>query len=93
MVVAANLGWPRIGPKRELKKALEAFWAGKSPEKDLLEEARALIKQFDVPAKGAKIVFKQVNLENASPADMVKSIKEMIGGRSGPSKRAAAPTS
>jgi 5-methyltetrahydropteroyltriglutamate--homocysteine methyltransferase len=45
MVVAANLGWPRIGPKRELKKALEAFWAGRLSEKDLLEEARGLRKR------------------------------------------------
>ena len=24
------LGYPRIGPRRELKKALEAFWAGRT---------------------------------------------------------------
>jgi 5-methyltetrahydropteroyltriglutamate--homocysteine methyltransferase len=45
MVVAASLGWPRIGPKRELKKALESFWAGRSSEKDLLDEARGLRKR------------------------------------------------
>jgi hypothetical protein len=27
-VVAANLGFPRIGLRRELKVALEGFWAG-----------------------------------------------------------------
>ncbi|MCG2801243.1 MAG: 5-methyltetrahydropteroyltriglutamate--homocysteine S-methyltransferase [Cellulomonas sp.] len=27
---ASVLGYPRIGPRRELKKALEAFWAGKA---------------------------------------------------------------
>ena len=24
------LGYPRIGPRRELKKALESFWAGRA---------------------------------------------------------------
>ena len=34
------LGYPRIGEKRELKKANEAFWAGKISESDLLKEAQ-----------------------------------------------------
>jgi 5-methyltetrahydropteroyltriglutamate--homocysteine methyltransferase len=36
------LGTPRIGPRRELKLALERFWSGKSDEKALLETAAAL---------------------------------------------------
>ncbi|MCH8152589.1 MAG: 5-methyltetrahydropteroyltriglutamate--homocysteine S-methyltransferase [Planctomycetes bacterium] len=28
MPAASNLGFPRIGPKRELKKALESYWSG-----------------------------------------------------------------
>jgi 5-methyltetrahydropteroyltriglutamate--homocysteine methyltransferase len=42
MTIAANLGYPRIGPRRELKTALEAFWAGRIPESELLDTARAL---------------------------------------------------
>ncbi len=38
----ATLGTPRIGPRRELKMALESFWAGKSSEADLLQTAAAL---------------------------------------------------
>ncbi|MBS7738144.1 MULTISPECIES: 5-methyltetrahydropteroyltriglutamate--homocysteine S-methyltransferase [unclassified Chelatococcus] len=38
----ATLGTPRIGPRRELKIALESFWSGKSDEKALLEAASAL---------------------------------------------------
>lgn len=34
-----NLGYPRIGNKRELKKACESFWAGKTTKADLLETA------------------------------------------------------
>nr|WP_047169289.1 5-methyltetrahydropteroyltriglutamate--homocysteine S-methyltransferase [Sphingomonas sp. Y57] len=41
-VIAANLGFPRIGPRRELKSALEAYWAGKIDQARLLETARAL---------------------------------------------------
>ncbi|ANN16878.1 5-methyltetrahydropteroyltriglutamate--homocysteine S-methyltransferase [Amycolatopsis orientalis] len=36
------LGYPRIGPDRELKRALERYWAGKIDEAALLETGRAL---------------------------------------------------
>ena len=39
MPIATNLGFPRIGPKRELKWALESFWSGKTDQKALLEVA------------------------------------------------------
>ena len=45
MVQATNLGYPRIGRSRELKKALEQFWAGKIGEDALLEQAASLRKQ------------------------------------------------
>ncbi|WNJ93151.1 5-methyltetrahydropteroyltriglutamate--homocysteine S-methyltransferase [Bosea sp. 685] len=38
----ATLGTPRIGPRRELKLALESFWSGKSDETALLETSAAL---------------------------------------------------
>jgi 5-methyltetrahydropteroyltriglutamate--homocysteine methyltransferase len=38
----ATLGTPRIGPRRELKIALERFWSGKSDEKTLVETAAGL---------------------------------------------------
>ena len=38
----ATLGTPRIGPRRELKTALERFWSGESSEQALLETAAAL---------------------------------------------------
>ncbi|MGK6354331.1 5-methyltetrahydropteroyltriglutamate--homocysteine S-methyltransferase [Sphingomonas sp. DT-207] len=41
-VTVATLGFPRIGPRRELKFALEKFWSGKSSEADLLETAAGL---------------------------------------------------
>jgi 5-methyltetrahydropteroyltriglutamate--homocysteine methyltransferase len=36
------LGYPRIGPNRELKRALESYWASRSSESDLREVARKL---------------------------------------------------
>lgn len=37
MVLTNNLGYPRIGAQRELKKANEAFWAGKISRRGLLD--------------------------------------------------------
>lgn len=39
-MLATNLGFPRVGAKRELKKALESFWAGDLSENDMLKAAR-----------------------------------------------------
>jgi len=41
-ISVASLGTPRIGPRRELKVALENFWAGKSDAATLQETAAAL---------------------------------------------------
>lgn len=40
MVLATNLGFPRIGVKRELKKATEAYWKKEIPQSDLQQVAR-----------------------------------------------------
>src|SRR4051794_20413951 len=37
-----NLGFPRIGAKRELKRALESFWSKKIGKAQLLEAARTI---------------------------------------------------
>ena len=36
------LGYPRVGPRRELKKAIESFWAGKTTAADVETAAAAL---------------------------------------------------
>jgi 5-methyltetrahydropteroyltriglutamate--homocysteine methyltransferase len=41
-VIVSTLGFPRIGPRRELKTALERFWSGKADAAALLEGACAL---------------------------------------------------
>ncbi len=42
MAIAANLGFPRIGARRELKRAVEDYWAGRIDEAALHEKARGL---------------------------------------------------
>ena len=42
MAIACNLGYPRIGPQRELKKATEAYWAGKTSREELEAVGRDL---------------------------------------------------
>ncbi len=39
VALATNLGFPRIGPRRELKASLEAYWAGKTSGADLQTSA------------------------------------------------------
>jgi len=41
-ITVATLGFPRIGPKRELKTALERYWSGKSERQALLDAAAQL---------------------------------------------------
>lgn len=40
-----NLGFPRIGPHRELKKALEGYWSGKLTEATLRAAAKTIREQ------------------------------------------------
>jgi 5-methyltetrahydropteroyltriglutamate--homocysteine methyltransferase len=39
-MIAHNLGYPRIGSHRELKKACELYWSGKTTHKNLLQAGR-----------------------------------------------------
>ena len=44
-MITSNLGFPRIGRQRELKTALERYWAGEISEAELRETGRALRHQ------------------------------------------------
>jgi 5-methyltetrahydropteroyltriglutamate--homocysteine methyltransferase len=54
-------GYPRIGRKRELKQALEAFWAGRLAASDLEETARGLRLRHWAEQKAAGLDFVTVN--------------------------------
>ncbi|MBN1910222.1 MAG: 5-methyltetrahydropteroyltriglutamate--homocysteine S-methyltransferase, partial [Pirellulales bacterium] len=45
MTTVTNLGFPRMGPNRELKKALESYWAGKIDREELLAAGRRIRQQ------------------------------------------------
>ncbi|MHC4588234.1 MAG: 5-methyltetrahydropteroyltriglutamate--homocysteine S-methyltransferase, partial [Planctomycetota bacterium] len=42
MSISANLGFPRIGRSRELKRALEGYWSGKIDQPELESVGRQL---------------------------------------------------
>lgn len=42
LLPSTPLGYPRIGPRRELKRALESHWAGRTSVAELAESARQL---------------------------------------------------
>ncbi|MBP1995199.1 5-methyltetrahydropteroyltriglutamate--homocysteine S-methyltransferase [Paenibacillus eucommiae] len=42
LLKSSNLGYPRIGVNREWKKTLEAFWAGKLSDSDLILQLEAI---------------------------------------------------
>src|SRR3954463_2134200 len=56
-VLSSCLGHPRIGAKRELKRALEEFWAGKRSKDELLAVARELRQRHWLQMREAGIAL------------------------------------
>jgi 5-methyltetrahydropteroyltriglutamate--homocysteine methyltransferase len=56
MVTAHNLGFPRIGAKRELKFAQEAYWKGQSSREQLQAEGARLRQQHWAEQTGLDLV-------------------------------------
>jgi 5-methyltetrahydropteroyltriglutamate--homocysteine methyltransferase len=54
-IATHNLGFPRIGAKRELKKALEAYWSGKGTAAELLAAGKEMRRQNWLAQKSAGI--------------------------------------
>ena len=77
MAVATNLGFPRIGPNRELKRAVEAYWAGKSDQAALLSTAAELRKQTWLFQKASGI--SHVPSNDFSFYDQVLDTSVMVG--------------
>lgn len=57
MIKSANLGFPRIGAQRELKKVVEAFWKGDINKNQLLLEAEKIKKNNWLLQKNASIDY------------------------------------
>ena len=77
MVISANLGFPRIGAKRELKKAVESFWKGNLSEQDLQKEAANLRKTHWQMQKNAGI--KHIPSNDFSLYDQVLDTACLVG--------------
>ncbi len=91
MATATNLGFPRIGPNRELKWAVEAYWAGKIDENDLLARAAGIRRANWLLQKQAGIAHIPSN--DFSFYDHVLDITAMVGAAPERYGAAAGPVS
>jgi 5-methyltetrahydropteroyltriglutamate--homocysteine methyltransferase len=57
MSKSAILGFPRVGAFRELKKAVESYWKGKSSKEELLNAAKEIRKSNWLAQRNAGIEF------------------------------------
>ncbi|EFV11884.1 5-methyltetrahydropteroyltriglutamate--homocysteine S-methyltransferase [Segniliparus rugosus] len=74
---ATVLGSPRIGPKRELKKAVESYWAKKSSAEDLAAVAKQL--RTDTLTKLKDAGFDSVPVNTFSYYDQVLDAAVLLG--------------
>lgn len=72
------LGFPRIGSRRELKFAVEAYWRGESAETELLEKTAAIKQHNWQVQKQAGLDY--VTVGNFSLYDHVLDLSCMAGG-------------
>ena len=77
MAISSNLGFPRMGGHRELKKALEAFWLGKTDEKELLSVGQVLRANHWVLQK--RIGIEHIPSNDFSLYDHVLDTVAMVG--------------
>ena len=72
-----NLGYPRIGSQRELKKACEAYWSGKISQEELVQVAQTIRQKNWQTQKEAGIQFIPVN--DFSFYDQVLDMSFLLG--------------
>jgi len=76
-VLVANLGFPRIGPRRQLKTALERFWSGRLDQTGLLQTAADLRR--DGWARQAELGVDILPSNDFSLYDQVLDATLMVG--------------
>ncbi len=90
MTTVTNLGFPRIGARRELKHALESYWRGETDAAQLLATAAALRARHwrlqreagvDVPPSNDFSLYDQV-LDTAFLFDAIPERYRALAGRS-----------
>lgn len=72
-----NLGYPRIGGQRELKKACEAYWSGKTSQEELVQTAQTIRQKNWQTQKEAGIQLVPVN--DFSLYDQVLDMSFLLG--------------
>jgi 5-methyltetrahydropteroyltriglutamate--homocysteine methyltransferase len=72
-----NLGYPRIGSQRELKKACEAYWSGKTSQEELVQTAQAIRQKNWQTQKEAGIHLIPIN--DFSFYDQVLDMSLLLG--------------
>jgi 5-methyltetrahydropteroyltriglutamate--homocysteine methyltransferase len=77
MAISSNLGFPRMGVHRELKKALESFWSEKIDEKELLAVGQVLRANHWVLQK--RIGIEHIPSNDSSLYDHVLDTVAMVG--------------
>lgn len=77
MVLATNLGFPRIGVKRELKKATESYWKGETGEAELLAAGKEIRKTHWLMQKDAGLDM--VPVGDFSFYDQVLDLTALVG--------------
>lgn len=77
MTYAHTLGLPRIGKNRELKKAVEAYWAGKIDRKALIEAGASIRKENWANQQAAGMNF--VTVGDFSFYDQVLDMAAILG--------------
>ena len=77
MTRASNLGFPRIGPDREMKKALEGYWVGRTNREELERVGRELRRQNWQMQKEAGI--EQIPSNDFSLYDQMLDVCAMVG--------------
>jgi 5-methyltetrahydropteroyltriglutamate--homocysteine methyltransferase len=77
MVRTANLGFPRLGAHRELKRALEGFWSGKLSAEQLEDQARGLRREHWLRQRQAGI--DSIPSNDFSLYDQVLDMSVLVG--------------
>jgi 5-methyltetrahydropteroyltriglutamate--homocysteine methyltransferase len=77
MAISSNLGFPRMGVRRELKRALEAHWAGKLDESGLLAVGKALKLNHWVQQQ--QVGIQHIPSNDFSFYDHVLDVATMVG--------------
>ncbi len=77
MVFATNLGYPRIGARRELKKATESYWKGDLSEADLIQAGADIRKTNWMTQKDAGLDM--IPVGDFSFYDQVLDMTALVG--------------